>query len=80
MMLILARDSKAFEEGARGRQWLASDSVSELWDMHNVVMTPHMANTSPREEARAATVFEDNLARFVSGEPLRNLMDPELGY
>ena len=53
---------------------------SELWEMPNVVMTPHMANTSPREEARAVTLFEDNLARFIAGEPLRNTVDPELGY
>jgi phosphoglycerate dehydrogenase-like enzyme len=53
---------------------------SELWDMPNVVMTPHVAGTSSREEARSATILEENLARFVAGEPLRNLVDPELGY
>jgi phosphoglycerate dehydrogenase-like enzyme len=56
------------------------EQESELWEMPNVVMTPHMANTSPREEARAAAVFEDNLSRFIAGDPLRNLVDPELGY
>ena len=56
------------------------EQESELWDMPNVVMTPHMANTSPSEEARAAAIFDDNLARFIAGEPLRNLVDPGLGY
>ena len=55
------------------------EPASELWDMSNVIITPHMANTSPREEARAATVFEDNLDRFLAGKPLRNLVGPALG-
>jgi phosphoglycerate dehydrogenase-like enzyme len=46
---------------------------SPLWDHPNVIVTPHSAGTTPLASERAAVVFADNLARFVAGEPLRNI-------
>ncbi len=45
---------------------------SPLWDLPNVIITPHSAGETPLASARAAEVFADNLGRFVRGEPLRN--------
>ena len=56
------------------------EQESELWDLPNVVMTSHWAGRSPRQEERAAKVFEDNLDRFLSGKPLANLADPSTAY
>ncbi len=53
---------------------------SDLWDMPNVVMTPHRAGRSPRQEERAASIFEDNLDRFLAGDPLLYQVDPSNPY
>jgi phosphoglycerate dehydrogenase-like enzyme len=53
---------------------------SPLWQMSNVILTPHYAGLTPQYERRATGIFLDNLARYVSGEPLRNVVDKELAY
>ena len=45
---------------------------SPLWDLPNVLVTPHVAGSDPRNDAQVAAMFLDNLARFERGEPLRN--------
>jgi phosphoglycerate dehydrogenase-like enzyme len=49
---------------------------SPLWDMPNVLVSPHSAGTSDRENARLVDLFLDNLARFRAGTPLRNVVRP----
>jgi phosphoglycerate dehydrogenase-like enzyme len=53
---------------------------SPLWDMANVIVSPHSASTSDRENARLTELFCDNLRRYLAGEPLRNVLNPELYY
>ena len=53
---------------------------SLLWDMPNVLITPHTAGSNPHYNRRATELFCDNLARFLHGEPLRNLVNAERGY
>ena len=48
---------------------------SPLWSMPNVLVSPHSASTSDRENARLTDLFCDNLQRFLAGEPLRNVLD-----
>ena len=53
---------------------------SPLWDMENVIVTPHCSSVYPGWELRAADMFCDNLARRLAGEPLENVVDPARGY
>jgi phosphoglycerate dehydrogenase-like enzyme len=46
-----------------------------LWQMPNVLITPHIAACSPRIAERHLEVLLDNVRRFVAGEPLRNVVD-----
>jgi len=57
---------------------LAADSP--LWDLHNVIITPHCSSVYAGWELRAAQMFCDNLQRWLSGEALENVVDPERGY
>ena len=43
-----------------------------LWDLPNVIITPHNSGTSDGSTHRVVEIFLDNLGRFVRGEPLRN--------
>jgi phosphoglycerate dehydrogenase-like enzyme len=45
---------------------------SPLWDMPNVIVTPHSAGATRLAAQRAADVFADNLDRWTHGRPLRN--------
>lgn len=45
---------------------------SPLWDMPNVIVTPHNSGDAPGNLVRATEIFLDNLGRLVRGEPLRN--------
>ncbi len=53
---------------------------SPLWDMPNVIVSPHSASTSNRENARITELFCDNVRRYLDGEPLRNVLDVEALY
>lgn len=53
---------------------------SPLWEMEQVLITPHVSGTSPDNNARKMAIFLDNLARFVRGEPLTNQVDFSQGY
>ena len=46
-----------------------------LWGMENVIITPHVAGTSPRIAERHLGVLLDNVGRFVWGEGLRNVVE-----
>jgi phosphoglycerate dehydrogenase-like enzyme len=43
-----------------------------LWDLPNVIISPHNSGSSDATTQRVAEIFLDNLARFVSGRELRN--------
>ncbi|MDA0328315.1 MAG: D-2-hydroxyacid dehydrogenase [Gemmatimonadetes bacterium] len=48
---------------------------SPLWSMPNVLVSPHSASTSDRENGRIVDLFCDNLQRYVNAAPLLNVLD-----
>lgn len=53
---------------------------SPLWDMENVIITPHHSGLSEKYMDRAVELFCENLRAFARGKPLRTLVDKKLGY
>ncbi len=51
-----------------------------LWTMSNVTITPHLATISDRLEERRMQLLRDNITRFATGRPLRNVIDKQAGY
>jgi glyoxylate/hydroxypyruvate reductase A len=49
-----------------------------FWRLENLVITPHISGPSTPEEI--APVFNDNLARYLAGRPLRHIVDRKRGY
>lgn len=47
--------------------------TSPLWDLPQVMATPHSAGHSDGNEARVAAMFLDNLRRYLAGEALDNV-------
>jgi phosphoglycerate dehydrogenase-like enzyme len=60
------------------REPLAADSP--LWDMPNVLITPHSMSTAAAENGLLTDLFCDNLRRYLDGQPLRNVIDKRRGY
>jgi phosphoglycerate dehydrogenase-like enzyme/bacterioferritin-associated ferredoxin len=55
-------------------------STSPFWDIENVIVTPHISGELMDWPEAVAGLFVDNLKRYLASEPLRNVVDPGLGY
>ena len=53
---------------------------SPFWTMPNMLVCPHSAGTSDRENERITQIFCDNLCRYLASEPLRNVLDTNRMY
>jgi len=53
---------------------------SPIWEMPNVILSPHVGGASGDYMERAAALFAENLRRYVNDEPLLNRYDPSRGY
>ena len=53
---------------------------SPLWDLDNVLITPHSAGIAHKLWERQYQLFSQNLRRFVQGAPLIGLVNKKAGY
>jgi len=51
-----------------------------LWDDERVVITPHISAVSDVSEHQGISLFCENLARYLAGRPLENVVDWQRGY
>ena len=51
-----------------------------LWKTHNLILTPHVSGISTQFDERVLQLFIENLRRYMGGQPLLNIFDPERGY
>jgi len=53
---------------------------SRLWDLPNVIITPHVGGQSASRIDNMTNFFCDNLCQYFDGRPLANLVDKRLGF
>lgn len=53
---------------------------SALWDLPNVLISPHTAGLSVHENERIVALFSENLRRYLAGEDLLSRILPTLLY
>jgi len=53
---------------------------SPLWEMQNVIITPHIAGVSAHYDERAMVMFAENLSRYMADLPLYNIFNSKKGY
>ncbi|WP_312093966.1 D-2-hydroxyacid dehydrogenase [Niallia sp.] len=51
-----------------------------LWELENIIISPHNAFFSPNTIDRYMEVFLENIQRFKDGKELINVVDKQLGY
>jgi phosphoglycerate dehydrogenase-like enzyme len=51
-----------------------------LWDDERVVITPHVSAATDVSEHGGVRLFCENLARYLAGQPLENVVDWQRGY
>lgn len=57
---------------------LRPDSI--LWDLENIIITPHNSWISEMRNERRYDIIYNNLKRYIAGEKLMNIVDIEKGY
>lgn len=53
---------------------------SPLWEAPNLILTPHQAGASQHRPRKTFEFFRDNLRRYLSGQPLLNVVDKKKGF
>ena len=53
---------------------------SELWELPNVILSPHMAPSTDKSSQRVMSLFCENLRRYLTDEQLLNVIDVQKGY
>ena len=51
-----------------------------FWATPGIIVLPHLGGPHPQRDKFVARLFVDNLARFLDGKPLREVVDRKLGY
>lgn len=51
-----------------------------FWNMHNVIISPHISSHSSQYVVRALHIFSENLTAWLEQKPLENEIDLEKGY
>ena len=51
-----------------------------FWTTPGITVLPHLGGLHPARDAQVARLFVDNLARFLAGERLAEIVDRERGY
>lgn len=51
-----------------------------LWEAPNLILSPHCSGASRQTTARVWQITEDNVRRFIAGEPLMNVCDKRAGF
>ena len=55
-------------------------SDSPIWDLENVILSPHCSSVYEGWEAESFEMFLENLTRWRNGETLDNIVSPVRGY
>ena len=51
-----------------------------FWATEGIIVLPHIGGPHPQRDKIVARLFVDNLARFLDGKPLKEVVDREAGY
>ncbi len=55
-------------------------ATSPLWNLDNVILTPHISGNSAQLHEKAAALFAENLQRYLENKPLLNQFNRKRGY
>ncbi|MGL6108133.1 phosphoglycerate dehydrogenase [Romboutsia sp.] len=53
---------------------------SPLWELKNVIITPHNSWVSDKNKERTFNMIYNNLKKYIANEPLNNIVDINKGY
>jgi phosphoglycerate dehydrogenase-like enzyme len=55
-------------------------STSPLWNLDNVLISPHVGGATTLYNEKAAAIFTENLRRYLENRPLLNALQRDTGY
>ncbi len=94
MFVVFSRGGIAEEDAllrALNEGWIAGAAIdafdveplpadSPFWTAPNTICTPHAGARTAATRARGMDIFVQNLERFMTGRPLLNVVDKQIGY
>ena len=54
--------------------------TARLWSNPKVLITPHISAANDQDRHRGVDLFYENLRAYLTGSPLRNILDRKRGY
>jgi phosphoglycerate dehydrogenase-like enzyme len=79
-LAVMLREGKLAGAGVDVTDVEPLPSDSPLWSAPNLILTPHCSGQSRQTTETALAILRENLARYLAGEPLQNLVDIRRGY
>ncbi len=80
MVAALRQEKRLYGVGVDVTEVEPLPTESPLWDMPNVIITPHVGAQSARRADDTTDLICDNLRRYFAKGSLRNLVDKNLGF
>lgn len=80
MVAALQQEKRLYGVGVDVTEFEPLPVESPLWEMPNVIITPHVGAQSARRADDTTDLICDNLRRYFAGKTLRNLVDKQLGF
>ena len=74
------RSGRLFGAGLDATEVEPLPAESPLWNMDNVLISPHCSGVTPSNWKQRRQTLEDQVRRFVEGRPLAYICDLERGY
>ena len=79
-LIEILKDRKIAAAGLDVTEIEPLPAESPLWDLDNVIISPHSAGGSQHRMRRITEFFLDNLERYLRGEELKNIVNKQLGF
>ena len=76
----LERGSRSPARRSTSSRRSRSRPTSPLWEMPNVIVSPHISGDTAGWREAVVELFVENLRRYLLGRPLRNVVDKARGY
>ena len=80
ILIEILKDRKIAAAGLDVTEIEPLSADSPLWDLDNVIISPHSAGGSQHRMRRITAFFLDNLERYLKGEELKNIVNKQLGF
>jgi phosphoglycerate dehydrogenase-like enzyme len=79
-LIAALKDGKLAGAGLDVQEHEPMPADDPLWEAPNLILTPHCSAASRQTRDRVWGITQENLRRYIAGEPLQNICDKRAGF